>query len=359
MDNGLKNSILTRILSGIIYLKIDGRLYKLLPSTKDQKALADYVYRETLSNNKFQNFISKEEAQNTLIRRGLWTQKEDKQLQELEAYLEESKVALYQSIFNIKNQKSIKNRIKALKKSINKALILKHSLDYITLENYAENIRDELLIALSIVDMYNNPIYTIDNYNNKDSKILESFTSYLLNNILSNEEYRLIARTDPFRSLWIIQKEQLFGVNAIDLNYEQKNIILFSKMYDNVYESPERPSDQVIEDDDMLDGWFTIQKRNAEKEKKQREADNLLNNKGSRNKNNFDGRVESFIIAGSQEDINTISELNDINAKLTIKQRENALKSVDAPLEDKDLPDVKRDLRNEAMRQMQEKIKKG
>ena len=38
-------------------------------------------------------------------------------------------------------------------------------------------------------------------------------------------------------------------------------------MYDNVYESHERPNDKIIEDDDCLDGWFIVQRRKHEKDK--------------------------------------------------------------------------------------------
>ena len=33
------------------------------------------------------------------------------------------------------------------------------------------------------------------------------------------------------------------------------------KVYDNVHESMDAPTDRVIEDDDMLDGWFKVQSR--------------------------------------------------------------------------------------------------
>ena len=41
---------------------------------------------------------------------------------------------------------------------------------------------------------------------------------------------------------------------------DQKNILILSRMYDNVQESLDCPADDIMQDDDMLDGWFIHQK---------------------------------------------------------------------------------------------------
>ena len=126
---------------------------------------------------------------------------------------------------------------------------------------------------------------------------------------------------------------------------------MYSRMYDNVYENPERPSDEVIEDDDMLDGWFAKLRRDAEKERKQREVDSILNKKGAKG-----GKGEVCVVADSLEEANKIRDINGINEKMKMRQREAAVKQK-GRLEEQDLPDVKLELRSEAMKQMADRFK--
>lgn len=57
------------------------------------------------------------------------------------------------------------------------------------------------------------------------------------------------------------------------MTINQRNLLTWSKIYDNVQESLECPSEKVIEDDDMLDGWFLVQKLERERERVERERE--------------------------------------------------------------------------------------
>ena len=66
----------------------------------------------------------------------------------------------------------------------------------------------------------------------------------------------------------MLGKEEMFGIPSCDLSDDQKSVILYSRMYDSAYESPDRPTDEVIEDNDMFDGWMAKGRREADKERK-------------------------------------------------------------------------------------------
>ena len=74
-------------------------------------------------------------------------------------------------------------------------------------------------------------------------------------------------------------------------------------MYDNVYESSESPSEEVIDDDDLLDGWFIIQRKKQEKEKLQSEVANMTNNEKITNSE------EVYIFTDSAEEAERINDL--------------------------------------------------
>jgi hypothetical protein len=345
MDIFKKNRLVNRLRTGIVYLKIDGELYKTCRPTPEDIALSELVFEEVLSTVKFDGLITKDQASNLLAVRGTWNRDDEANLEKQNQYLDDQKIALYKALFNLKQQKVIRRRIKQVNNNIQKLLIRKHSLDHITLENFAETIREDFLLAITIRDYKDNKVYDYFNFWQSDSVLLNKFSNYLNANWLTNEDSRLLARSEPIRSYWNIGKEKMFGQNSLELTNDQKSIILYSRMYDNVYESMERPDDEVIEDDDMLDGWFADQRKKIEEDRKRKEADKILDKKGT------DGGGELFVVADSSQEANRIRGLNSLDNQIKINSRKQALKN-GRGVEEQDLPDVKLKLQQEAMRQM-------
>lgn len=351
MESGKKNSIVNRIISGITFLEINGELYKIVQPDKSKRALAEYVYNKTLEDNKYSEMLTRDQASSLLHSKNIWTPLDEKNNKDLSKYLDDLKVNLYNSLYNKNEQKATRRRIEQVNKAINKNLEKKFHFDMATIEYHAEKIKQEFLMAICIYDVHDNPVYTYHNFDRKDKFILNRFLNNAIQNIISVAEYREIARTEPFRSLWSIGKENTFNVDFSDLSIEQKTLILYSRMYDNVYENPERPSEEVINDDDMLDGWFILEKRKSDKERKQRQVDKMTNKV-----DNGKGG-ELFVVANSAEDADQIRDLNDINARMKMRQRDNAVKQK-GKLEEHQLPDVQLELKNEAMRQMADRFKR-
>ena len=352
MDQSKKISAINRICSGKIYLNIDGKLYSISNPNKDQKALAEMVYLETLNDSRFSDLITREQADQRLAERGIWLPHNNEELEKLNDYLESQKIELYENLYNDRKKRQLRSKIKSIKNGINKSIIKKFSLDHMTLEAHAENCRSDFLKAICIRSATNEQIYSYNNWEINDNYILQRFLSFIERNVLSAEDYRDICRTEPFRSSWSISKTSCFGVCPSEFSNDQKNLIMYSRMYDNVYENPERPSDEVIEDDDMLDGWFAKLRRDAEQERKQREVDAILNKKGV----GKDGKGEMFVVSNSAEEANKIRGLNNINQRMKMRQRE-AVVQQKGSVEEQNLPDVKLELRSEAMKQMADRFK--
>ena len=116
-------------------------------------------------------------------------------------------------------------------------------------------------------------------------------------------------------------------------------------MYDNIAESPDSPSEDVLEDDDMLDGWLLIQRREREKDKKEKSVESVIGNQ------KISGADEVFVAAKSQEDIDRINQLNDMQAAIVREQRLSQIKSSDGGVKHQDLDDVKQDILQEKIAQ--------
>lgn len=102
------------------------------------------------------------------------------------------------------------------------------------------------------------------------------------NSLASESMIRFLARSDTWRTIWANQGlgfDLFVKHKDADLTHNQRNLVTWSKMYDNIQESMDCPSDKVIEDDDMLDGWFLIQKDKRDKERLEQEVDTMSGKK--------------------------------------------------------------------------------
>jgi hypothetical protein len=106
-------------------------------------------------------------------------------------------------------------------------------------------------------------------------------------------------------------------------------------MYDNIYENPDCPSDEIIDDDDMLDGWMILQRRKSEIDKKTKTFDEMnphLKNAG-----------EVFIMTKGEEGYEEVLSMNSPDAMSRQKEKFEFIKKHKS-VDHTQLPDVKRDL---------------
>jgi hypothetical protein len=203
-----------------------------------------------------------------------------------------------------------------------------------TLEGYASSIKNEYIICNTLYK--DNELVFGYNNNYKSYTLFNSLVQHIDSVIITTELFKKLARSDIWRAYWNSCKyNNLFDKASIHLTDEQRALINISKMYDNIYEHPECPDDKILDDDDALDGWMIIQKRKNDKQKKQAQFDESnprLKNAG-----------EVFLMASDQEDIQSISEMNSVEAKAILKEK---MQFIDAKgsVDDGELPDVKRDV---------------
>jgi uncharacterized Fe-S cluster-containing protein len=102
-------------------------------------------------------------------------------------------------------------------------------------------------------------------------------------------------------------------MNFLDINDDYRHLIGLHKMYDNARQHQESPSEDIIKDDDALDGWFLHQNRKAEKEKKKNA---ILGKVGDKNKN----KDEIFLITNDAKESQEIFSVNDDKGKQQIQE---------------------------------------
>ena len=176
---------------------------------------------------------------------------------------------------------------------------------------------------------------------------------YYNSNQISSDKFRLVARSEPWRSMWNIGKKQgnAFGKPACELSKDQISLSSYSSMYDNVYESSEAPDEKVIEDDDCLDGWFINQRREYDKQKKKKQAEDMIKNPKIANSQ------EIFLMARDKQEAEKIYDINDPLVRNIIQDRQNTIKSSDKQIRFQEFNDIKQDIAMDRVQAARSKVK--
>lgn len=339
MDNQNKEILIHRILSGINILSIDSKTYYIKTPSRLTKYKAILHYNKLYEDNLFNEWMTREEAEKYLAMISVIPANSKEEVEILNKQIDDLKVECFKNVFQFAKLKLFRKKLDEQKNTLQRLLNNLNLIDRFTIEGYCEINKYQYIISNSIYDENDDLVQV-------NQKFLEKIVTELSTNSISVSEYRELSRTEPWRSYWNAYKEDIFGLPGADLNEEQKTIILFSKMYDNAYKHPECPSDMIIADDDLFDGWSISESRKNEQDKKKKDiGDDKFGNAG-----------EVFIMANNEKEARKVYQNNDMEAKMIIKQRQEAL-GKHGKLKEADLPDVRSNLAMQANRLMKEGIK--
>tara|TARA_Y100000592_G_scaffold28733_1_gene45762 strand:+ start:26833 stop:27870 length:1038 start_codon:yes stop_codon:yes gene_type:complete len=341
MDKTYYENILYRIIQGRLRLPSSDPVLYIHEPTADIIEQSYDVYKEFYDDAYFSGVYIKEELKEILFYNEIWSPDDDTQAESTSDQIEELKVEAYKNYYNVPKLRGIKANIKYLEKQYSKYKSKFHTLDHISCEGVANFARSIWVISKTICDEHGNLSNRIPL-----TKALEIYNS----KAISAAEYRYVARNDPFRTMWNVGKKQsnVFGVAACQLTRDQLQLCQYSSMYDNVQESHESPCEEVINDDECLDGWFIVQKREHEKSRNKREIDKMLNNSKIANSQ------EVYLMAKDQQTAKKIDSMNNPVAKSVINSRNQQIDEAGS-LKFTDLHDVRQDI---AIQQRQAAVNK-
>jgi hypothetical protein len=343
MDNKNIGLYLSRILSGFYIFNYNNTRYKLVYPDISIKYEAELYAKEEYENNKFNNWIKEEEIVYILTDIGVWNPRGDQQLKNMEKEIDDYKVDLYKSSLNPNKVKSLRQTLSNIKKAYYKNTETRHSLDHLTIEGFSTILKNQYILVNSIRNMDGSLLF--NNLKETDYNILNKISTIINNNIIEMSKLKQIARSDIWRNYWSANKENIFNKGCINLTDEQKSLIVVTKMYDSAYDHPDCPSDNIIEDDDMFDGWMISQRKENEAIKNKNRAEKLLDGK------NLGNAQEVFLMADSKEEADNIYNLNDNRSKHIINERNAVVLNSKQEISDNNLPDVQRNLQMESNRQ--------
>lgn len=349
MDDIHYEKILNRIIQGRLRIRLgDLVLFVEEPSTEIKEASFE-VYEEAYDKAYFAGCYVEQEILEILVNYDLWTPNVDKRLKELEKKEEELKLQAFKSFFRKRELAGVKRSIRMSERERAKCVAQKEQLNHLSCKGVATFARRMWLLSQTCKTQDGN-VFDFQANGISVKTVMDLYTE----NEIQPGDIRWIARNYPWRQMWTGSKKRsaVFNRSPIDLDKNQLALLSYSQMYDNVYENPDHPKQEIIDDDDALDGWFIFEHRKIEKEKKAREADAAISSNSK-----IANSQEIMLVANSQEEAQEIYGLNPDHSRGIIRQRQEQIQNSDGNLNFKDLHDVKQERFMNAVNQGTQAIK--
>lgn len=332
------DKLIYRILLNYYFIFIDNVKYKVVYPSAKIKYDSEILYDSILEENKYdKTWMTQQEIEFELSRNGIWTKEDENELESKKRSLDASKIEIYLNFSNSSKREKIRKNIKIINKKLNELYNRKNSLSYLDIKEYALTIKNEFLIMNSITDLSDKLYFDNPYGENHEAKKLNHFIREILNNSIDITTLKSIARSELWKS-YINSNAQ--AEHNINLNDDYRYLLSIHKMYENAKQHPEAPTEEIISDDDALDGWFLFQNQKVEKEKRK----NVTLDKFGKKIKESD---HVFILGDNQQEIQDIYSLNDTKERMIAQQVIDASYNSKELVDWKDLPFVKQQLMEE------------
>lgn len=302
--------------------------------TLELLAESDYIYTYNYRKCRDNGILSVSESIDLLKEQGRWTDEDENRLEIFKNEYKKLQDRLPNLKFHKKRKRAINDILTKINVEIERLYNKKHAFDHQTAESIADRAKRRFIISK------NTNILT-PNIDLKPSLIDTLVVCYYRDNAISEKDIRLISRTDPWRLYWVVAKEtgtSLFNYAATEMTELQYNLCFWSKIYDFAFDSTNKPSDSVIDNDTEFDAWYELEINRLKKEQNHQQ-DNTISNKS----NKLVLSNEKFIMC-DEESIDEVRKLNSSVAEYYKKRRSDVINEK-GTCGDLDFGDVKQELR--------------
>jgi hypothetical protein len=305
----------SRIRSGIVPISNESHTVYVHAPNMLHSLEANRFAMKTYEKAEYEEVMDMDEMNEWMIEHELWSHEEDEQMKGIEKDIKTLREKIYLNRDNDNLREQIRLYLRAGETGYTKLSMKKNEYAPNTCEGLATSARYKFIIENCCTDVNGDPYDFVD-------MSVDFVSLQYQDSALAEKQLREIAREEPWKSTWSVygkSENMLFHNKDRDLTQDQKGILIWSTMYDNIQEHFECPSDDVIKDDDVLDGWFIVQRNKREKEKLQGEVDGELTNDRIKNAH------EVFMVPDGDKKLAKINDMNSGTAKMFKKQREKLI----------------------------------
>jgi hypothetical protein len=328
METHEREYLVSQIVYGAKIIEFKNETLIIQPLTIEEKYLSNRFFNKVYDEALLSGVYTRNEMFEIMEEQGVWSDEHEKQIDINKTRIEDAKVKIYKSFFKPKSREAAREQLEEIKDK-----------QYNLLETkYGNNQHD--CEGLATYARWN---WVIENTTYKQDGTKYDFSEYGISTILrkynssslETEQFRELAREDPWRSLWATSQspESLFSRRASELSLDQMALISWSRLYDSIGEAHEAPNEKVIEDDDAIDGWLIQERRKREKESNKYKLDGYDDKHGEAD--------EVYIMASSQEEIEEVYGLNDQEGKMKVKGREREVVAANDGINHRSFNDMK------------------
>jgi len=256
-------ALIRRIARGQFYFSIVHKEHSVFLLAKDPNpellSRADLVWQSEYAKAVDAKLMTNEEFLESCEARGVWTKKNDGEIETAQKEISNLQERRKSFQYRKRVQAEIDGMIVEQKKKIMELVDFKESLLINTAEGVANTKKDEFVLANSVFVPSGKKFFGDNPLNSIDVDLVIEVKNKLMDNLLTVKQIRKIARTNPWRVMWMSAEQcgSLFGSSAVEMTANQLDLCYWSKVYDMAFNALESPSDEVLEDDNAFDAWMT------------------------------------------------------------------------------------------------------
>ena len=334
----MEDLLIARIIAGLIRFKYKDKTYLIKHPDRYQRYVAEEIYNEALLEASVEGFYKDTEINDMMVDHGIWNDEKEERLNKISKEIEKLKVSLFKNFFKDKESLAIRKVIEVAKSERNDLSSEKYSYSYLTASGYAYTTKAKYLIGSSLHYENGDKVFNDSAFWKNRSSLLDEAVVFYNQNKMNDEKIRQLSKNNNWRSFWSAKKSEgsIFGVPVVDLDDERRSLITWSQLYENIAEHMECPPDDIINDDDALDGWMISQREESETKKNQNSIDSKLSDK-------VKNSSEIFVVAHSQKEKDMVESMNSPEVQAIKRSRQKIIQEK-GEVSDLDFSDVKRDI---------------
>ena len=351
MDESTKQRLIAKIswayIPATINTKDDIFVSLLLRSpTPKQQAKAAIVYSNEYKKAIALGLLSEDDLIKDMISLDRWSLQKDAQIDGLYADIHKIRRGLLDYLFNRINLEKARTLLRRAEFALFERLSKRYSLTENSAESHALISQQRYLISKITEDENSNLFWkSDDDFEQFDDMGVITYLCQLFfkESRVDIKSVRELARSQQWRSYWEIAKNtnDLFDGPIVSWSLNQRELCYWSTIYDSVNSAYEKPSRDIIEDDDLLDSWFIRQGDKSEKSNTTPKSGKQVG--------------EEFIMA-DKDGSKRVYAMNEPDARAKVKARQQVINK-QGVIREQDMPDSQRDMRKKLAGMQRQHVK--
>lgn len=327
----------------------DGTIISLLlhPPTSKEQAKAAMIYSVEYQHAIATGLSNEDTLINDMIALDRWSNQKNIEIEGLKEDIYKIRRGLLDFLFNRTKLEKARSLLRRAESALFERLSRKHDLTQNSIEAYALICQQRYLIG-RITETEDGKLLwpaesDFEQFDDIDI-IIQLCELFFKQSCISTKLIRELARSQQWRIYWEIAKDtnDLFDNSVTLWSSNQRELAYWSTIYDSVYGAYERPSKDIIVDDDLLDSWFIRQGEKIEGKKQTQQP-------------NKPGCNEEFIMA-DREGAKHVYNMNDPGSRVKIKARQKLLNR-QGSIREQDMPDSQREMKQQLMNMQRKHVK--